>query len=87
MLFPFSVAKVVRFSQNEAKANFENFGTRSEKNFDELSFQSIMFYYDVTMNNKGCLKTSSRDAFPPSKLSLSKAKNTASTVCSVGSIL
>ena len=36
-----SVAKVVRFSESEAKANFENFGKRLEKNWDEFFFQSI----------------------------------------------
>ena len=40
-MFPFSVAKVVRFSQNVAKANFENCGSQSERNCDEFSFQSI----------------------------------------------
>ena len=30
-MFLISVAKVVRFSQSEAKANFENFGKQSEK--------------------------------------------------------
>ena len=40
-MFLISVAKVVRFSQSEAKANFENFGKQLEKNLDEFSFQSI----------------------------------------------
>ena len=40
-MFLISVAKVVRFSQSEVKANFENFGKQSEKNWDEFSFQSI----------------------------------------------
>ena len=40
-MFLISVAKVVRFSQSEAKANFEKFGMQSEKNWDEFSFQSI----------------------------------------------
>ena len=40
-MFLISVAKVVRFSQSEVKANFENFGRQLEKNWDEFPFQSI----------------------------------------------
>ena len=37
-MFLISVAKVVRFSQSEAKANFENFGMQSEKKLGLILF-------------------------------------------------
>ena len=40
-MFLISVAKVVRFSQSEVKANFENSEDNNKKNWDEFSFQSI----------------------------------------------